>query len=325
MQAAVYRRKGPAREVLGIEQMPLPEPGPGELRVRIAFSGVNPSDVKSRGGVTLTKMDWPAVVPHSDGAGVVDAVGPGVPAERIGQRVWVWNGQWGRPFGTAAEAIVLPARQAQPLPDTTTLEQGAGIAIPLMTAFHAVAACGSLLGKVVLVPGAAGAVGQYVTQLARRAGARVIASVSSEAKAALARRLGAHEIVNYRSENVGERVQALTGGRGADCIVEVDAAANAAAYAQTLAFGGQVVVYGSGQANVALPFRPMIANFANFSFFIVYRLPEEALQRTLRGIDEQLQTADLQHPASRIYALADVAAAHEDVERGADAKVLLRL
>jgi len=325
MLAALYRAKGAAQDVLRIEELPTPVPGPGEVRVVLAFSGVNPSDVKSRAGLSNPAMEFALVVPHSDGAGVVDAVGPDVAADWVGRRVWVYNGQWGRAHGTAAQAIVLPLAQVVPLPDAVSFEVGSSIGIPLMTAWHAVAACGSLLGKVVLVPGAAGAVGQYVTQLARRAGARVIASVSSEAKAALARTLGADEVIRYRDEDLGQRVRALTGGRGVDAVIEVDAAANAGRYGEILAFGAKVVVYGSGQPTIGVPFRPMIVNFATLYFFIVYRLGGEALQQTTRGIGELLHAGALVHPATRVYPLHEIAAAHAEVERGADAKVLLRL
>ena len=321
MKAAVYRQPGPAREVLHLEDLPPPEPGPGEVRVRIAVSGVNPSDVKTR---ARPGLPWPMVVPHSDGAGTIDAVGAGVDPARVGQRVWLWNGQWERAMGTAAEAIALPARQAVPLPEGVSFETGASIGIPLMTAFHAVAQLGSLLGRTVLVPGAAGAVGLYVTQLARAAGARVIAIVSSEAKAALAREAGADASIDYRREDVAARVKALTGGRGADAIVEVDAAANARHWGDWLAFGGQVVVYGSGQADMALPFRPLILGFVDVRFFIVYRLPDEALRVTIDGVTDLLQRGTLRHPAPIVHALDDITAAHEAVEAGAPGKVLVR-
>lgn len=325
MLAAVYRAKGAAQDVLRIEELPLPAPGAGEVRIQLAFSGVNPSDAKSRAGLSNPAMDHPLVVPHSDGAGVVDAVGPGVEDDWVGRRVWVFNGQWGRAHGTAAQAIVLPLAQVLPLPDAVSFEIGASIGIPLMTAWHAVTACGSLLGKAVLVPGAAGAVGQYVTQLARRAGARVIASVSSEAKAARARMLGADEVIRYRDEDLGQRVRELTGGRGVDAVIEVDAAANAGRYGEILASGAKVVVYGSGQATIGLPFRPLILSFATLYFFIVYRLGGATLRQTTQGIGEMLHAGALVHPATRVYPLQDIAAAHAEVERGADAKVLLRL
>ena len=247
MRAAVYTSKGPAAEVLRIVDRPVPEPGAGEVRVRVAFSGVNPSDVKSRSGVAARAGGFPEVTPHSDGAGTIEMLGDGVDATLMGRRVWMFNGQWERPFGTAAEYIVLPVSQVVPLPDGISFEVGASIAIPLMTAMHAVQSCGSLLGKTVLVPGAAGSVGFYVTQLASAAGARVIGIVSSDEKAKLAKGIGATDIVNYKTESLVDRVQALTNGVGADAIIDVDAATHAPHYGSLLRFGGQAVVYGTNQ------------------------------------------------------------------------------
>jgi NADPH2:quinone reductase len=270
-------------------------------------------------------MDYPLVVPHSDGAGRIVAVGDGVPRERIGRRVWLYNAQWRRPHGTAAEHVALPSTQAVDLPDSVDEQVGASIGIPLMTAWHAVASLGALLGKTVLVAGAAGSVGMYATQLAARAGARVIASVSSDEKAALARGYGAAAAVDYtRGDWVGQ-VRALTAGQGVDAIVEVDAARNAPHYGGLLRFGGHVVVYGSTDATIPLPFRPLIVSFAQLSFFIVYMLPPTVLRETIDGVNTLLAASALQHPPTRVYPLADVARAHEQVERGANAKVLIQL
>jgi len=172
MRAAIYTSKGPAAEVLRVVDKPVPEPAAGEVRVRVAFSGVNPSDVKSRAGVASRAGGFPEVTPHSDGAGTIDKLGAGVDAGLMGRRVWIFNGQWERPYGTAAEYIVLPVSQVVSLADDISFEVGASIAIPLMTAMHAVQSCGSLLGKTVLVPGAAGSVGFYITQLLSAARAR---------------------------------------------------------------------------------------------------------------------------------------------------------
>jgi len=325
MHAAIYRNKGPAAEVLRVAPRPLPDVRAGEVRVKLAFSGVNPSDVKSRAGLTSKAMDWPEVIPHSDGAGVIDAVGPNMAPDAIGRRVWLFNAQWGRAHGTAAEYVALPAQQVVPLPDGASFEVGASIGIPLMTAFHAVVACGSLHGRTVLVPGAAGSVGWYAAQLARQAGARVIASVSGDEKARLAREAGADLVVNYKTEDLGARVRALTGGRGADCIIDVDAAANVQHYGELLAFGGKAVIYGSGGAHIPAPFRPLIMGFATLYFFIVYRLPAEALRHTIDGVTGLLERGTLKHPAVAVYDLEQIAAAHERVEQGANAKVLVRL
>lgn len=325
MRAAIYTSKGPAAEVLRIVDKPVPEAGPGEVRVRIAFSGVNPSDVKSRSGIAARTGGFPEVTPHSDGAGTIDQVGAGVDTDLVGRRVWIFNGQWERPYGTAAEYIVLPANQAVPLPDDVSFEVGASIAIPLMTAMHAVQACGSLLGKTLLVPGAAGSVGFYVTQLARAAGARVIGIVSSDEKAQLATSIGAADTINYKTESLVDRVQALTGGSGADAIIDVDAATHAPNYGSLLRFGGQAVVYGTNQPPVTMPFGPMILGFIRVYFFIVYKLPPAPMREVLDGVQAALARPDFRHPMTAIYPLEAIAAAHEQVERGANAKVLIRL
>jgi len=201
MRAAWYEGNGPAQEVLQVGDLETPEPGPGEVRVRVHASGVNPSDCKARGG--SRPMIAPRIIPHSDGAGVIDQVGPGVPHERVGERVWIWNGQWGRPFGTAAEYIVVPAEQAVFLPENTSFEAGACLGIPALTAHRAVTTDRPCTGEVVLVAGGAGAVGHYAIQCAKALGAaQVIATVSSPEKAEHASAAGADAIINYRQEDV---------------------------------------------------------------------------------------------------------------------------
>ena len=322
MKAAIYRSKGAARQVLEVVERQNPRPVGNEVQVKVAFSGVNPSDVKTR---ARAGMEFPEIIPHSDGAGVVEAVGPDAPEGLLNRRVWIYNGQWERAHGTAAGFVCVPAAQVVPLPDAVSFEVGASIGIPLMTAHHAVQACGSLVGKTVLVPGAAGSVGFYAAQLARLAGARVIAIVSSEEKAVIARAAGAAETIDYRRDEVAERVRTLTSGRGADCIIEVDAAGNGRHYGSILAFGGKAVVYGSNEADVTLPFRPLIMNFTSLYFFIVYRLPAPFLRQTTTGISQLLAREDLKHPETAIYPLEQIAEAHERVEKGANAKVLVRL
>jgi len=325
MRAAVYTRRGPAAEVLQIIDKQQPHPNLGEVRVKLAFSGVNPSDVKSRAGVAARTGGFAEVTPHSDGSGVIDAVGDGVDSSRIGERVWLFNGQWERPYGTAAEFITLPAYQAVTLPNSASFEVGASIGIPLMTAMHAVQACGSLLGKTVLVPGAVGSVGYYATQLACMAGARVIAIVSSEEKAAQARQIGAAETINYKTEQLVERVLALTDGKGADAIIDLDAATHAPLYGQLLRFQGKAVVYGSNQPQLSMPFGPMILGFVNIYCFIVYKLPPEEMQQVIGSVQSILMHPTLRHPPTAIYPLGEIAAAHQQVERGANAKVLIQL
>lgn len=325
MRAAIYTTKGPAADVLRVIEKSDPEPAAGEVRVKLAFSGVNPSDVKSRAGVSARGSGYPEVIPHSDGSGTIDKIGPGVNSALLGQRVWVFNGQWDRPFGTAAEFITLPAGQTVELPNELSFEIGASIAIPLMTAMHAVQTCGSLMGKTVLIPGAAGSVGFYATQLARMAGAHVIAIVSNEQKAQLAKDIGAHDVINYKTESITDRVQALTNHRGADAIIDVDAATHAPLYGSLLSFNGRAVVYGSNQPQVSLPFGPMIMGFISIYYFIVYKLPTHAMQEVLAGVSAALSVPGFKHPPTSIYPLADIVKAHQQVERGANAKVLIQL
>lgn len=317
MLAAFYERTGAARDVLQLGELPDPQPGAGEVRVRLQWSGVNPSDVKSRAGLRSSAMPFPRVVPHSDGMGIVDAVGAGVDAGRIGQRVWIWNGAWGRPAGTAAQFIVLPQRQAVPLPDGVAGEAGACLGIPALTALHAVLMDGGVAGKTVLVAGGAGAVGHYAVQFARRLGARhVAATVSSEAKAALARSAGAQTVIDYRRENVAERLREALGGPGVDRIVEVDFAANAALDLELLKPGGDCVVYGSGAPQFTLPFFPLIVKNVRLRFFIVYNLAEDERRAAEDALQRLLAGGDLIHNVAARLPLARIAEAHEQVEQG---------
>lgn len=315
MKAAWYETNGAARDVLTVGSMPDPEPGPGEVRVRLATSGVNPSDVKTRAG--SRPMSGPRVVPHSDGAGVIDRLGPGVPARRLGERVWIWNGQWKRPFGTAAELIVLPADQAVRLPDNVGFEAGACLGIPALTAYRALATDGGVDGATVLVAGGAGAVGHYAVQMARLMGARrVIATVSSSDKAAHAEAAGADLVIDYRREDVAARVREATGGRGVDRVVEVDAATNMRLVPQVVAQDGTCVVYGSSRPEVVSEFGPMITSGVAVRWFIVYELSPRARGEALAQIDAWLKDRKLVHAVAKSFPLAEVAAAHEAVESG---------
>lgn len=317
MQAAFYERTGAAAEVLQVAELPDPQPGPGEVRVRLRWSGVNPSDVKSRAGLRSKVLAFPRIVPHSDGMGVVDAVGEGVPAARIGERVWIWNAAWGRAFGSAAQFVVLPSRQAVPLPEGTSDEAGACLGIPALTALHAVLCGGGVQGQTVLVAGGAGAVGHYAVQFAKLLGARsVIATVSSAAKAELARAAGADVVIDYRTENVAECVRATTQGRGVDRIVEVDVAANSTLDLDVIRPGGDCVVYGSGKGEFTLPFFPLIAKNVTMRFFIVYNLDEADRERALAMLTGFLQRGVLQHLIAQRLPLAQIVQAHELVESG---------
>jgi NADPH:quinone reductase len=317
MRAAIYDRTGAARDVLRIAETPTPRPGPGEVRVRLAWSGVNPSDVKTRAGTRSRTLPFPQIIPHSDGAGTIDEVGDGVSRARMGERVWLWNAAWGRPFGTAAEYIVLPANQAVPLPDNVELEVGACLGIPALTALHAAVVDGGVARKAVLIAGGAGAVGHYAIQFAHLMGARqILSTVSSPEKAAYAKAAGADVALNYRSEDVVSRVQAETQGRGVDRIIEVDFGANVALDLQALGRDGDVVVYGSNAPEIAVPFVPMILKNVRLRFFIVYNLSDADRAYAIDGLTSMLKTNQLQHNIAARLPLERIAEAHELVEQG---------
>jgi len=316
MKAAYYDRIGPARDVLVVGDLPEPIPGPGEVRVRIQWSGVNPSDVKSRAGARSAIMPFPRVIPHSDGAGFIDAVGEGVPAGRMGERVWTWNAAWGRAHGTAAHYVCLPSSQAVHLPDHLSGEAGACLGIPALTALHAVLMDGGVAGKTVLVAGGAGAVGHYAVQMASRLGAaRVIASVSTPEKADIVRAAGADDVILYRDEPLIDRAREMTHGRGVDRIIEVDIAANGAADVELLATNGECVTYGSSGV-VNTPFFPLIAKNLQLKFFIVYHLTAVDRARAQSTLTRMLVRDELDHRIAARFALSDVSAAHELVESG---------
>ena len=317
MLAAFYERTGAAREVLQVAALPDPMPGPGEVRVRLRWSGVNPTDVKSRAGLRGTTPPFPRIVPHSDGMGVVDAAGDGVARARIGERVWTWNGAWQRPFGTAAQYVVLPQEQAVPLPSPASDDAGACLGIPALTALHAMLVDGGVAGRSVLVAGGAGAVGHYAVQFARLLGARrVLATVSSERKAALAKEAGADVVIDYRRDDVVARVREATEGEGVERIVEVDAAANAPLDADLLRSGGLCVVYGSGAPNVTLPFFPLIVKNVALRFFIVFNLAADDRRRAIAALSAFLERNALSHNVGVRVPLAEIARAHQLVESG---------
>jgi NADPH2:quinone reductase len=315
MRAAFYEKNGAARDVLAVGDVDTPRPGPGEVRVRLKVSGINPSDVKAREGRTR-KIAWPRVIPHSDGAGDIDMVGDGVPAGRVGERVWVWNAQWKRAFGTCADYVVLPAALAVPLPDHATYEAGACLGIPAMTAFHAVAEANCSKGHTVLVTGGAGGVGHYAIQFAKARGAMVLTTVSSEAKAKLARQAGADHTIDYKREDVGDRVMALTGNAGIDAVVEMDLAANAALYPSILHARSSVVVYGTGSQQAQIPAQYMLVNAIKLQFVYVYELTSQERAAAVSTINRMLDNKTLLNNVALTLPLADIAAAHEAVEQG---------
>jgi NADPH2:quinone reductase len=313
MRAAYYEKNGAANEVLHVGEVDTPKPGPGEVRIKLKTSGVNPSDVKNRAGTTR-KIAYPRVIPHSDGAGEIDMVGEGVMRSRIGERVWTWNGQWKRAFGTAAEYITLPEIQAVKLPDAISFEAGACLGIPALTAWHAIDIAGVQKGGTLLIAGGAGAVAHYAIQFAKARGATVIATVSSAEKAKLAREAGADYTVDRKTEDVGARVMALTQG-GVDAVIELDLTANAALLPATLRPRGTLVVYGTGP-QVQFPGSFCLVNNITVKFMLVYELTADERARAVADITRMLQANSLTHNIAKTFPLRDIVAAHEAVESG---------
>ena len=317
MHAAWYEKNGPAGEVLKLGELPSPTPGPGEVRVRLHASGINPFDIKTRGGLRQ-KIAYPKIIPHCDGAGVIDAVGEGVPATRMGERVWVFAAQWQRAFGTAAGQVALPQGQAVPLPENTSFPEGACLGIPAMTAHFGVFSDGLVTGLVILVTGGAGGVGHYAIQFAKWGGAKVIATVSGEEKAQLAMASGADHVINYRTENVVERVLALTDGVGVDRIVEVDFGGNLDVACNVLKTNGVIATYASmGEPEPKLPFYPLMFGNANLRLFVVFQMPYAAQAKAIADINRCCAEGALTHRVKGLP-FEKIVAAQEMVEQGGE-------
>ena len=315
MRAAWYEKTGPAAEVLQVGEMPVPEPGPGEVRVRVVASGLNPTDVKTRAG--SRPMAFPRVVPHQDGAGVIDRVGPGVPAARVGERVWMFIVQWQRPWGTAAEFTVVPATLAVTLPRNTSFAEGACLGIPGVTAHRCLFADGPVAGQTVLVTGGAGAVGHYAVQLAKWGGATVIATVSSREKGARASAAGADHTVNYRTGNPAAEILDLTGGAGVDRIVDVDFGANLAVSLRVIKANGTIAAYASmGDAEPTLPFYALMTKNVTLRPVLLYTMPERAKDEAADDIVHLVEAGRLQHQIGVRFPLARIVDAHHAQESG---------
>jgi len=314
MRAASYTELGAAADVLQIGEVDTPAPGPGEIRVKLHTSGVNPSDWKARQRGRGGAIPFPHIIPHSDGAGIVDAVGAGVDAARIGQRVWVMNGQWQRPFGTAAEYIALPEKYVIALADGADFAAAACFGIPFLTAQRAVTFDGDVAGQTLLIAGGAGAVGHHAIQVAKYKGARVLTTVSSQEKADYVLAAGADEAINYRSEDVAARVAELTGGRGADRIIELNLSANAPLYDRILAPGGTAIIYGTEEATASVPAQAFIPRGAALKWFIVYELSDSDREAGVADLNRMLADGALATTIAARFPLDDIAAAHEMVE-----------
>lgn len=322
MRAVTYSRTGDP-DVLELTDRPVREPGPGEVRVRIARSGVNPTDWKSRrGGEPGTPVD-PPQVPNQDGAGVVDAVGAGVEQALMGLRVWVWEAAHGRPEGTAQEYALVPRRQVVTLPDAASFDLGASLGVPYLTAHRCltIAECGparlgpgTLDGHVVLVSGGAGAVGHAAIQLAHWSDAAVIATVSSAQKAQLAAAAGADHVIDYKQQDVVEEVRRIAPG-GVDVVVEVAARENAAIDAQVLGPAGAVAIYaGTPDDQVTVPVRSMMQVNARWQFVLLYTVPAGAKAHAVEDV-----SAAVTEGAASVGEDVGLPLHHFPLERAADA------
>ncbi len=320
MKAVVYERQGPAGEVLRVADVPRPDPAPGEVRVRLHTSGVNPTDWKSRSGATPRQLEE-FQIPHHDGAGVIDLVGEGGDQARLGERVWVWGAAAGRRWGTAAQWTVVPDIQAAPLPDSASWELGASLGVPAMTAHRCLFADGEVGGKTVLVTGGAGAVGHFAIELAKRAGARVATTVSSAEKAELARAAGADLVVNYQAADALDQLRAFN--RRMDRIVEVNIAAN---FPQILALAGPETVvsaYAIDAPDPVLPVRGCMNANVTLRFILLYGVPRPALEEAAREVTAALREGALSALPTHHFPLEDCAAAQEAVQGRAVGKVVL--
>jgi len=317
MRAVWYDRQGPSREVLQLGELPDPAPARGEVLVKLHASGVNASDWRMRAG-GMGPMEYPRVVPNSDGAGVVEAAGADVARDWVGRRVWLYNGQRnGRAFGTAAELIALDVDLVTRLPDRVSFAEGATLGIPCMTAHRCVFVAGPVQGRAVLVTGGAGAVGHYAVQLASWAGATVIATVSSEDKAARARAGGAHHVIDYRRQDVASEVARLTGGAGVDHVVEVEFGGNLATTLKCVRVNGSIAVYASNAERLPkLPVHDLMRRNLALHAMYLPACPLEALHRAQSDITAWLDSGERIHAVADRYPLAETWAAHDAVERG---------
>jgi NADPH2:quinone reductase len=319
MKAALYRSSGKAADVLRVEEVPRPEPGPGEVLVRVYASGINPTDYKARSGAVPRPID-DFQIPHQDGAGVIEAVGPGVDPGRVGQRAWLYLAAAGRRWGTAAEWTVVAERQAVPLPDGASFELGASLGVPAMTAHYCLFSDGSLDGRTVLVAGGAGAVGHFAIELAKRAGARVITTVSSPEKAAMAEEAGADLVVNYRSADAAEQVTAFG---PVDRVIEVALGANLSLDLAAVRPHATIVTYAAEAADPVLPVRACMTANVTLKFVLLYGATMTALGQGAADITAALAAGELTGLPSHTFPLDEIAAAHEAAESGAVGKVIV--
>ena len=314
MKAAWYEKIGAADEVLQLGEMADPNPKAGEVLVEIKASGVNPSDVKIRAGAR-GELQFPQIIPHSDGGGVISAVGEGVDESRIGERVWIWNGAFGRAFGTCAEMIALPSDQAVSLPDETSFEAAACLGIPASTAFYGMLCDGSVENQTVLVTGGAGAVGYYGIQLAKWSGASVISTVSGDEKASIAESAGADLVINYRDDDVVAAIQDYTNGKGVDRVLEVEFGGNLSVSEEVIKPNGTIAAYGSvAVMEPSLPFYNLMFKGVKLNTYLIYIVSDRDRNLIVNGLNRAMNDQALNHMISESYSLDEIVDAHLSME-----------
>ena len=317
MQAVWYEQHGHANRVLKFGERDMPVVGDGDVLVRLHTSAVNPSDIKKRSGAQSVDFSAGFVIPHSDGAGVIEAVGSAVSKNRIGERVWIYQAQFERHLGTAAQYVAVPSLTAPTLADNIGFDVGACLGIPLMTAHRAVFTHGDVAGLDILVTGASGRVGYYAAQLAKSSGARVIATAGSVARCEVARQTGADEVLNYRCDDLVATIAELTEGKGVDRIVEVEFGANIETSAAVLKNGGIISTYSSSRVTQpTIPFYPLMFKNISVNLILVYNMSEGAKQQAILDLNNALGKNQLRHRIAEYWDLEQAAKAHESIEQG---------
>lgn len=316
MQAAFYETRGAARDVLRVGDMPVEPPGPGMLQVRVAVSGVNPSDVKTRNGTGARPNPWPRTIPHQDGAGIVEQVGVGVDAGRVGQRIWLYECQLDRPHGTAAEWVTVPEHLAIPLPDHVPFDVGASLGVPALTAWYCNEQVHAQAGRCVFVHGGVGAVGFYAAQMAQLRGAEVLASVSNPEQARIAAAAGIETVLRGDGLRAAAK-QWLTQRQreGFDAFIDLDFAGNLQTNLALAENGACVAAYASDtDPQPAIPVRELMRRNLRVSFLLVYTMPPALKQQAIAQLTQWLKDDALRHAAVHPYGLQDITQAHEAVE-----------
>jgi len=317
MKAAWFNQFGNAEDVLQVGEFDKPQAAPGQVLVSMRTSGVNPSDTKKREGAFPHLLDNGPVIPNSDGAGVIESVGIGVPHSRIGERVWIYQAQFARLHGSAAQYVAIESERAVKLPDNTSFSVGACLGIPAMTAHRCVFADGPVNGQTILVTGGAGRVGFYAIQWAKQAGARVITTASSEQAKQHCIAAGADLVVNHNDEGMIASILDFTQGQKIDRIVEVEFGANLDKSLALLKVGGVIASYSSTQEpEPKLPFKQMMFMDLTLRMVIVYAMPEQAKRDAIADITQALENSQLQHRIHAQFALDDIALANNDIEKG---------